>query len=336
MIKMREIAKLTGYSLTTVSRVLNNKGNFSEETVQKILQTVDSLKYKPRTLSSLISSSSYNIGLFIPEKDAFIGNDPAYSSELPNLKEEIEKLGNITLLATNLQKVDPNSIACKIIDEKRINAAVVVGPYVDDGIVERLISSRIPYLVTNGKDISKDWNCIDYDNYGGSCDAIDYLYGLGHRNIGIISGPPNHLVTMNRMDGCCDSFKKNGLELSQKRIFSGSFSYENGYNSAKKMLNDSNSITAIFAFDDIIAMGAIKAISDLGLKVPYDVSIIGFDDIELAQYSTPALTTVKRFKYDIYHLIARAMNDLIENKYIKNLNITLKTELVIRDTCKRV
>ena len=333
---MREIAKLTGYSLTTVSRVLNNKGNFSEETVQKILQTIEALNYKPRTLANILSNNSYTIGLFIPEKDAFIADNPAYSSDLPNLKEEIENLGNIALLATNTQKTDASSMGLKIIEEKRINAAIVVGPYVEDGTVDKLIANKIPYLVTNGRDFSKDWNFIDYDNYGGAREVIDYLHSMGHQNIGLISGPENHLVNANRMAGCMDAIKKLGLSLPPKRILSGAFSYENGYTSAKSLLSNNKDLTAIFAFNDVIALGAIKAVNDLGLKVPEDISVVGFDDIELAQYSIPALTTVKRFKFDIYYLIARAVNDLLENKYIKNIGITLKTELIARDTCKKL
>lgn len=336
MIKMREIAKLTGYSLSTVSRVLNNKGDFSEETKQKIYQVIDSLNYKPRTIENIISNNSYTIGLFIPEKDAFISNDPSLSSDLPNLKEELEKLGNILLLATNSPKVNSDSIACKIIEEKKIDAAIVAGPYVDDEIVQKLIYHNIPYIATNGRDFKNHWNYIDYDNYGGAHEVIDYLYSLGHRNIGIISGPAKHLVTVNRMDACKDAFVKYGLRLLDERTFSGPFSYENGYSSAKALLEKDKDITAIFAFDDVIALGAIKAVSELGLKVPEDISIVGFDDIEMAQYSIPSLTTVKRFKFDIYQLVARMIIDMIENKYIKNINITLKTELTIRDSCKKI
>ncbi len=336
MIKMREIAELTGYSLSTVSRVLNNKGDFSEETKQKIHQVVDSLNYKPRAIENMISNTSYTIGLFIPEKDAFISNDPALSSDLPNLKEEIEKLGNVILLATNTQRTGHESISSKIIEERKIDAAIVVGPYVDDKIVQLIIHSKIPYIVTNGRDYAETWNFIDYDNYGAANAVIEYLYTLGHRNIGIISGPPNHLVNRNRMDACKNSFEKYGLELSEDRVYSGPFSHENGYTAAKALLTKNKGITAIFAFDDVIALGAIKAINGLGLKVPDDISVVGFDDIEMSQYSIPSLTTVKRFKYDIYQLVARLIIDMIENKYIKNINITLNTELIIRDSCKKL
>lgn len=333
---MREIAKITGYSISTVSRVLNNKGNFNEETVNKIRQAVESFNYKTKTIENILSGSSYTIGVFIPESDAFIGNNPTYSGELPNLKEEIEKYGNMILLATNSKRIADNTIASKIIDEKKIDAAVIVGPYVDGEISDRLIANKIPYIMTNGRDFLNEQNSIDYDNYGGAWEVMEYMFNLGHKNIGIICGPMDHLVNKNRLDACLDYSNRYGFNLKKSNIFFGPFAYENGFNSAKALLQNDNELSAIFAFNDIIAIGAINAIKEMGLKVPDDISVVGFDDIEMSQHVVPALTTVKRFKYDIYQLIARALNDLIQNRYIKNINITLKNELIIRDSCKSI
>lgn len=332
MIKIRDIAQLSGYSISTVSRVLNNKGDFSKETVDKIHQVIDSLNYKPKNSESIRSNTSYTIGLFIPEKDAFISNDPAMSNDLPNLQEEIEKKGHSVKLITNPLLFSSQALAYRVITDKKVDAAIVVGPYSGDNIVQLLIENNIPYLVTNGRDFGSSWNYIDYDNYGGAFEVIHYLNSLGHKNIGIISGPPNHLVNVNRLDGCKAAF--NDLKSDLYCYESGSFSFETGYESTKKLMSASKKPSAIFAFSDIIALGAIKAMSDMNLHVPQVVPIVGFDDIDMAQYSIPSLTTVRRFKYDIYQLVASSIIDLIENRNIKNLCITLKTELIFRDSCK--
>jgi DNA-binding LacI/PurR family transcriptional regulator len=336
MIKISEISKITGFSTSTVSRVLNNKGNFKDETVQKIREVVNSLNYKPNNVQEKLINNNFSIAMFIPQRDAFIGNNPSYSSDIPDLREELENCGNMVILAANSEKLDRSSMSFRMIEDKKIDGAVVCGPFVDDEIVEELIAYNIPYIVTNGIDFSKNWNCVDYNNFSASENVIDYLYDLGHRKIGILSGPEKHLISMNRLDGCKSSFQKHNLTLSDDCILFGAFSFDNGYNSAKELLKRNKDITAIFAFDDIIACGATRAIQELGYSIPDDISIIGFDDIELAKFTVPALTTVKRFKYDMYKIVAELVNNLIMNKYIERINITFKTEMVIRDSCKDI
>lgn len=335
MIKISEIAKMTGYSISTVSRVLNNKGNFSDETVKKIREVVNSLNYKPNTVQEKLLSNNFIIAIFFPQRDAFIDNNPSSSNDMLHLREELESYGNMVVLSANFEKLERSSMSFRMIDEKKIDGAVVCGPFVEDEIVENLISHKIPYIVTNGIDLTKSWNYVDYNNFSAASDVIDYLYELGHRDIGILGGPAKHLVSMNRYEGCKYSFRRNDLEFSDNRILFGSFSFDNGYNSAKELLVNNKDITAIFAFDDIIACGAIKAIQELGYRIPDDISLVGFDDIELAKYSMPALTTVKRYKSDLYKLIAQLINELISSN-IEKVNISYKTEIIIRDSCKEI
>ncbi len=335
MIKVSEIAKITGYSISTVSRVLNNKGNFSNETVKKIREVVNTFNYRPNTVAEKIINNNYTIAIFFPQRDAFIENNPTYSGDLPNLREELERCGNMVVLAANSEKLDRNSMSYRIIEEKKIDGAIVNGPLVDDEIVKLLISYGIPYIVTNGVDYSQDWNYVDYNHFSASSEAIDYLYSLGHKNIGIIGGPKNHLVTVNRMDGCIQSLNKLGIDYSDNRIVYGPFNYDHGYSSAKELLENHKDITAFFAFNDIIACGALKAIHEFGHKVPDDISVIGFDDIEMSRYSNPALTTIRRYNNTFYKLIAELLNDLISYN-IEKVNISFKTEFIVRESCKKI
>lgn len=336
MVKLHEIAKLTGVSVSTVSRIINNKGNFSEETRQKVLQAIDGLMYKPMNVLDKISNNSYTIGVYIPSTDSFINNKPSLSMDLNSLQQEIESTGNILILTTNPEKLDKTSLSYKLIEERKMDAAIVFDPFLEDETIEQLTLAQIPYIVTNGRSPDLDWNYIDYDNKKGASDVIDYLYSLGHRKIAILGGPERHLVSINRMEGCKASFKKHNLEFDKSKVFHGSFSFDNGYNSAKEMIMKCKDITAVFAFDDIIACGAMRAINEAGLKISDDISVVGFDDIELSKFVAPQLTTVRRSDRAINQIIAKLINYLITNKSIDKIQISLKTELIIRDSCKNI
>lgn len=336
MTKLKDIAERTNLSVSTVSRILSNKGNFSEETKQKVLEIAKDFLYKPGIAMKKISSISYTIGVFVPNSNVFIDDDPSSSTDLNNLKEELEGLGHKVVLTTNAGKIDIGSISYQLLQQKTIDGAIIFDPYQDDELVDELIRRGIPYLITNGRDYRKPWNYIDYDNHKGAFEVIRYLHGLGHRDIAIIAGPPGHFINVNRVDGCLAACGELDLKMEPDRIFTGPFSMAHGYQSAKAIFERFPETTAIFALSDVLAVGAKKAMHDLGIPVPDRVSLVGFDDLRIAEYMSPPLTTVRRFKYDINQLIAKMISELIGNAYIDRVQISLKTELVVRETCKEV
>lgn len=335
MITLNEIAKLSGVSVSTVSRILNNKGSFNEATKKKVLQVVESLMYKPNNVTEKMKSRSFSIGVYVPNTDSFINNNPLHSIDLNDLKKRIENTGNIFVLTTNTERRDRNFQSFKLIEEHKIDAAIVFDPYLDDQIVNQLMVEDIPYIITNGRPLNTEWNYIDFDNSGGASNVIDYLFQLGHRRIGLLAGPEHHIVNQNRLDGCRSSFKKHDLFFDPGDVLYGSFSFDHGYSSAKELIRKDRNVSCIFAFDDMIAYGAIKALSEMGLKVPDDISIIGFDDLELSNFMTPKLTTVRRDSQLSNQMIADFIDRLASNKAIDKIQMSLRTELVIRDSCAK-
>jgi DNA-binding LacI/PurR family transcriptional regulator len=331
LLNLKMIAELAQVSVSTVSRILNGKGRFSEETRNKVLRIAKEY-LKPSAPVLKAGSISYKIAVFVPNMSDFVNDDPSSSADLNDLKEELEKAGHQIILIPNTGKPDKASIADKMIQDRSIDGAIVFDPYVEDELVQSLIHQRIPYLTTNGTDHQKEWNYIDYNHRHGAAQAIEYLYTLGHREIGIISGPQRHLVSLNRLQGCESALLKLGRKASPKLIYSGDFSLEHGYRSALDLLTRHSSVTAIFAFNDMMAYGAMRAASELGRKIPEQLSLIGFDDLKLSEFITPALTTVRRFKYDINSLLVRLMSDLISNPNMEKVGITLKTDIVIRES----
>lgn len=288
---------------------------------------------KPGVTPSKIGALSYTIAVFVPEVHDFVDNDPASSADLGHLKEEFESCGHRFLMATHSRNALTSGTAYRMLQDNKVDAAIVFDPYVDDRLVDELIDQGIPYLVTNGRRYDRVQNYIDYDNRKGAYEVISYLHRLGHRSIGLIAGPEDHLVSQNRLDGCKDAFRDLGLAWKEENVRAGAFDPSHGYQAAKLLFEQGSPITALFAFNDIMAFGAMKALSELKLKIPDEISLVGFDDLKLSEFMLPPLTTVRRFRYDISGLIVKMLTELITNKTISEVNISLKTELIERESC---
>lgn len=330
--KLKEIAAKANVSISTVSRIINNQGHFSPETRRKVMDAAKEY-LKPGATPAKIDGYAYTIAVFVPEVHDFVDNDPASSADLSHLKEEFESRGHQFQLATNARGAVTAGAAYRLLNEGKIDAAIVFDSFVDDRLADELISRGIPYLVTNGRRYDRVQNFIDYDNRKGAYEVIRYLQGLGHRKIGIIAGPDDHLVSRNRLDGCKDACRDLGLEWEEANVMAGAFDPAHGYQAAKALIGQRSGITALFAFNDMMAFGAMKAIAELKLKVPDDISLVGFDDLKLSEYMLPPLTTVRRFRYDISGLIVNMLTELITNPTIADVNISLKTELIERQSC---
>jgi len=333
-IKLKEIAKKANVSISTVSRIINNQGNFSEETRRKVLEIANE-HLKPGVSPSELAGIPFTIAIIVPGNNDFFDNDPSTSADLNHLKDEFEAYGHrihIVKHSTDLQ----SSPAYKLLDEGKVDAAIIFDPFVNDKLLEELERLGIPYLLTNGRTYKSGHNFIDYNNRKGAYEVIRYLYGLGHQTIGIIAGPKNHLVNVNRLDGCKDAFHDFKLPWVENNVVMGAFDPAHGYEAVKQLMKENPSITAIFTLNDIIAFGAIKGLAELNIRIPKDVSLVGFDDLKLSEFMVPPLTTVRRFRYDISSIIVKVLTELIKNKNIDEVSISLKTELIERKSCARV
>lgn len=331
--KLKEIAKKANVSISTVSRIINNQGNFSEETRKKVLDIANE-HLKPGVAPSKLVGIAYQIVIIVPGNSDFFDNDPSTSADLNHLREEFEAYGHQIHIAKHSADLQ-SSPAYKLLSHEKADAAIIFDPMAGDKLFEELERLDIPYLLTNGRTYKLGHNYIDYDNRKGAYEVIRYLHGLGHQGIGIIAGPRNHLVNVNRLDGCKDAFRDLKLPWSESHVVTGAFDPAHGYEAVKQLMREEPSITAIFTLNDILAFGAMKGLAELGIRIPKDVSLVGFDDLKLSEFMVPPLTTVRRFRYDISSIIVKVLTELITNKNISEVNISLKTELIERESCAK-
>lgn len=289
---------------------------------------------KPGIAPSKLEGVSYSVAILVPDHNDFFDNDPATSADLNHLKEEFEAYGHRIHIVTHSTDLHSSS-AYKLLADQLIDAAVIFDPFVDDQMFEEFERRGIPYLLTNGRTYKSGQHYIDYDNRKGAYEVVRYLHGLGHRHIGMIAGPNNHLVNLNRLDGCKDAFRDLGMPWDDSRVMMGAFDPAHGYEAVKRLMREQPSITAIFTFNDIMAFGAVKALAEMKIRIPKDISLVGFDDLKLSEFMVPPLTTVRRFRYDISSIIVKVMTELIKNNNIAEVHISLKTELIERESCAK-
>ncbi|WP_335869527.1 LacI family DNA-binding transcriptional regulator [Bacillus sp. 2205SS5-2] len=335
MVTIYDIAKKTGFSVTTVSKAINNYSDVSEKTKKLILEAVEEMKYFPNSSArTLTTKKSWTIGVIFVESLGIGIKHPFFNEVIESFKQSVEVFDYDLLFASrNLPK--HNKSYLDHFRYRGVDGVVVVCSNVEDKQVQELMKDAIPSVVI---DLNSQTSSVVFsDNVTGSQLAVDYLYSLGHRKIAHIAGHEKTFAGQQRLKGYIESMKSLSLDVQEEYIVNGDyFSQEGGYRAMKKLLKLESRPTAIYASSDSIAIGAIEAIKDIGLDVPHDFSIIGFDDIALAQHVSPSLTTIKQ-QTDI---IGQKAADLLlqqinqKEKVIEQIQVPVK--LMVRNSCKRI
>ena len=332
-ISLKDVAKLAGVGVGTASRVLNNHSSVSEETRQLVLDAMKKLNYQPNAIArSLKMNSTRTVGIMIPDIS---------SAFYPEIVRGIEDIANrhqynIILCNTDLE-YEKEKNALNMLSEKKVDGILFISNTISEGTMEKFLTIDIPIVLISTKDFNNILPSVGIDNKKGAFTAVDYLCKLGHKNIAMISGfyeDPNS--GMPRIQGYIEALETNGIEFKKELIKEGSFGYKSGYENMKKILESGNIPTAIFAASDIMAIGASRAILEKGLKIPEDISVIGFDGIEAAEFFYPSISTIVQPRYEMGAEAMSFLTKLMNNEDVENKQMLLDFKLVERESCKRL
>jgi len=333
-VTIKDIARLANVSVTTVSRVINNKPEgVSEETRQKILKLVKELGYQPNAIArGLVTKKTKTIGLIIPD----ISN-PFFPDIARGVEDSAHIYGYNVFLCNTDDNLEKESEYIKALKEKYVDGIIFTSSSIPkhEHIIE-LVESGIPVVIMDRRVDSENIYGVFLDNYEGGYIATKHLIDLGHRKIGCITGPLHTKSARERLEGYKKALLDSGIEIDEKLIFEGDYKIKGGITGAERLLKDNKDISAIFACNDLMAYGAYKTIRSFGYKIPEDISVVGFDDIQLSQILEPQLTTVRQPAYDMGLTAARMLIKLIEDKKLKKKIINFKPQLIIRQSTKLV
>ncbi|MBE3578676.1 LacI family DNA-binding transcriptional regulator [Caldanaerobacter subterraneus] len=333
-VTIKDIARLANVSVTTVSRVINNKPEgVSEETRQKILKLVKELGYQPNAIArGLVTKKTKTIGLIIPD----ISN-PFFPDIARGVEDSAHIYGYNVFLCNTDDNLEKESEYIKALKEKYVDGIIFTSSSIPkhEHIIE-LVESGIPVVIMDRRVDSENIYGVFLDNYEGGYIATKHLIDLGHEKIGCITGPLYTKSAKERLEGYKKALLDSGIKIDEKLIFEGDYKINGGIIGAERLLKDNKDMSAIFACNDLMAYGAYKTIRSFGYKIPDDISVVGFDDIQLSQILEPQLTTIKQPAYDMGLTAARMLIKLIEGKKLKKKIINFRPQLVIRQSTKLV
>ncbi len=332
MVTIKDIARLANVSISTASKALNNRPDVSPETRQRVKEIAKKYNFSPNAFGKgLKSKTTENIGVIFCRENQPLSGNPFYSRVLEGIESEIG-MNNYNLVLHLVPECNQDHLP-KMVREKHVDGLILVGIF-REGFVEKILSVDLPLVYIDPKFEISTCNQIIIDNEHGAFLATQYLIQKGHRKIGFISGELSRLSFEQRYQGYLKALEKNNIPIEKKYISAGGL--EQGYDHVKKLLTLSNPPTAIFSANDINAIYGYKAVQDLNLKIPDDVSFIGFDDIDLARFSTPGLTTIRVFKQELGSIGVRILFRAIRKEIESPIHTVVPVQLIERESVREI
>lgn len=342
-INSRDIAKFAGVSRSTVSRVVNNYDNVPDETRRRVMSVIQQYNYVPHSSARrLAGAKSKIIGLFmIDKKNDTAGKKVTMSSYFtPFMSGVIDKANRMGyhVLVYSVGKAKDFDHAKEVFYDQTVSSGIFIGQQNDDDAIREILANHykavlVDKKIVTGDEITSNSIIVNADNLDGAYQATKYLIGLGHTKIAHIAGYSDQLSTVERIDGYKRALEEAGIRVENSLIVRGNYLKESGYASTMQLLEKERP-TAIFYASDSMAVGGLAALKELRLKVPDDISVVGFDDIEMSQYLSVPLTSVRIPLDKMASIAVDCLISSLESETDFSANYTVPVELVIRDSCR--
>lgn len=334
-VRIEDVALAAGVSTQTVSRVVNNRPEVLPATRQRVLDAISLLGYEPSLFArGLAGSKSHIIGMIAEDL-----SEPMMAHFIAAVELEAKRRGYFLLVSSNINPDPENPIYARMLASRHVDGILfsrLGEAQQEKQYLQDLLAQNIP-LVALG-----DWreaqgmvSSVGLDEVDGGYQATRYLLDLGHRQIGLITGPSENSAAINRRKGYEQALAEFGIAFDPSLLAEGDWTFGSGFRAAIALLQRHPEVTAMFCENDRMAIGAIQAIQQSGRRVPEDVSIIGFDDIPDAAYANPALTTMRQSAEKIGEMAAQMLFEKIENPSLPVQRIEMKAALVERNSCKK-
>jgi DNA-binding LacI/PurR family transcriptional regulator len=331
----QDVADLAGVSRTTVSFVLNNVPGMkiSEETRQRVLEAAQQLNYYPVSAArTLASGKTHRIGLVLCEQRDHLMAD----AFLPPFLRGVSDLAHQESYRVVFQSAEDKAgetAYVGLLREQHVDGLIVSAPRSDDSQLSRLYEEGYP-LVLHGRLPDCALPFVDIDNVGGAHKAVSHLIGLGHRRIGLITNAPlSYTSSQDRLTGYRQALQEAALPLDDELVRYGEFSPQSGRKAMESLLALPSPPSAVLVASDVVALGAMAAVRKQGIRIPQDIALVGFDDIFLAAYVSPPLTTVRLPAYGLGWAAGDMLIRLINEDDLVEKQMLLESELVIRQSC---
>jgi len=327
---IRDVARAAQVSTSTVSHVINGTRYVSPDTRERVLQAMAELNYSPNRLArSLRNNRTLTLGVLLPNSA-----NPFFAELLLGIENVCFERGYNIIMGNASDDPQRELEYLQVLLSRQVDGILLISTGAYNESLALLASHETPVvMVDRTADIPTVDEILTANKQGGVL-ATEYLLGLGHRRIGCITGPSYLTPSAERVEGYTEALQTAGVPLDEALIVNGDFLHESGYRATRQLLALPVPPTAIFACNDLMAVGAICALHEAGLGVPEDVSVVGYDDIPLASYTVPRLTTIAQPAREIGQLAAERLIARLQHNSTPPAHQRLPVHLVKRDSCR--
>jgi LacI family transcriptional regulator, galactose operon repressor len=321
-----DVARLAGVSTATVSRALNGTGQIAPATRATIEAAVEQLGYRPNTIArSLVTKSTQTIALLLPDI-----TNPFYAALVSGIQQTALAQGWTMLLCTTESDAEREELYLRVLRAKQVDGALVDGLVLPPDRIARFVEDGFPIVCLDRDIDSRSIPLVQVDNRLGGRIATRHLVDLGHTRIAHVTGAGELGISDERLAGYRDALTEAGLAVDFQLVEEGRFTDEGGHDAARRLLERQPDLTAIFAANDLSALGVMNAVAEAGRRVPDDVSVVGFDDLHLSAYTSPPLTTIRQPAVEIATLATEILIGLTRGQQAERMRHLLEPELVVR------
>lgn len=324
---IQDVAKAAGVSVATVSRVINKSGSVAQDTYNAVQDAIKRLDYRPNLLGRHLRRTESKLILALLPSIA----NPFYSRIVKGIEDVAQRNGYNVMLCNTDSDAAREQVYLELLKNRLADGVVFMAPEIGRRELTE-ISGRFPVVQCCEYREGAEVSLVSIDNHLAAVRVARHLTSLGHERIAMISCKNSFVSTIRREEGFRSEIEKMGLRLEDRRVVYGDYSFISGYRTATHLLALKERPTAIFAISDMMAIGALKAAREKGLRVPEDLAVVGFDNISFASMCNPMLTTISQPKYDLgctaMELLLRKVREELEEP----VNITLENELIIRES----
>lgn len=325
---IKEVGIEAGVSIATVSRVLNGQSGVSEELIALVQAAVTKLNYRPNGIARALKiSRSRCIGLIIPDIE-----NPFFPALVRGVEDAAQKQGYAVILCNTDGKAEDEKSYLKFLLSKQVDGILFVGNLSYEKNKSWLSTLPVPLVLLDRPMLGAPFATVLVDNELGALLAVDHLIKNGKRHIGIISGKHQSLTSEQRIAGALQSLKNHGYSFNEQLLGTGDFTFDGGYQATEILISTGQPFDAVFVANDMMAIGVVECLRKYGKEVPDQVAIVGFDDIPMAKWYKPSLTTVKQPVYEMGQVAVRIMVEQIKSGITKENNKILTPELIVRQS----
>lgn len=329
-VTIRDVARASGVSYATVSRVLSGYEFVKEATRSRVMEAVEDLGYVANLPArSLAGGRSRIIGLLVPNLDnSYVG------TITQGIDQELARANYDLMLYTSHRQPSKESFYVSAIANGLTDGLLLIAPLVLTTYLDELREQNFPYVLIDQSDTTEKSCVVEATNWHGAYEATRYLNQLGHTRIAFVTGSLAVRSAIDRLHGYKAALADCDIPVREELVIEGDYQQQTGYEITKKLLKSVDPLpTAIFAANDLSAFGAMDAAREQGLHIPKDISIIGFDDVPQASFVYPKLTTVRQPLEQMGRVAVKMLLEQIENQRRLPQRVALATQLVIRDSC---